>query len=270
MDWQWIVPAFYLVSSVFYCSYLWTKNPRVSVWGSLAVKIALISQSIILATLYFKGTPLAGGLDRSLYFFSWFVTLVYAILQSRIKADVIGAFVAPLGLIMTLPSVILPEGIIQNDASLKNPWIVIHIVLVFLGEALFTVAFIAGLLYIFEEKKIKSKNIGSFLKKLPSLTTLDKINHVCLLIGFPLMTVGLALGLLSAKIVWGDQWDWGQKETWSLITWFLYAVLIHGRLASGWKGKKAAMGAVFGFAIILFSFIVIGYIAPGKHDFLGR
>ena len=267
---QWIVPTLYLISSVFYCSYLWTKNPRGSACGSAAVQIGLVSQSIILITLYLKGIPLAGGLDRSLFFFSWFITLVFTVLQSRIKADIIGAFVAPLALIMTLPSVILPDGIIDHDPSLRNPWIVTHIVLVFLGEALFTVAFIAGLWYLFQEQRIKSKHIGSFLKKLPSLTTLDKMNQVCLLAGFPLMTVGLALGLLSAKIIWGDQWDWGQKETWSLITWFLYAILIHGRLASGWRGRRAAIGAVFGFGIILFSFIVIGYIAPGKHDFLGR
>ena len=60
----------------------------------------------------------------------------------------------------------------------------------------------------------------------------------------------------------------GQKEAWSMVTWLLYAILLHGRLASGWKGKKAAFGAVLGFGIILFTLFVIGYIAPGQHDFL--
>ncbi|MGH7890677.1 MAG: cytochrome c biogenesis protein CcsA, partial [Thermodesulfobacteriota bacterium] len=121
----------------------------------------------------------------------------------------------------------------------------------------------------FQEQRIKSKRVGSLLQKFPSLTTLDKINHVCLIIGFPLITVGLALGLLLAKEIWGDAWVWGQKETWSLVTWLLYAVLIHGRLASGWKGRKAAFGAVLGFGIILFTLFVIGFLAPGRHDFLG-
>lgn len=154
------------------------------------------------------------------------------------------------------------------DPSLGNPWILVHIMLVFLGEALFTVAFIAGVLYIFQEKQIKSKRMRSFFKRLPSLTTLDNLNHICLLTGFPLLTIGLALGLLSVKEIWGALWSWGQKETWSLVTWFLYAALIHGRLASGWKGRRAALGAVLGFGVILFTFFVIGYVAPGQHNFL--
>jgi len=270
MLWQWIIPICYFISSVFYCSFLWTKKPRAYVWGSRAFRLGLLLQSINLIIIFFEPKPIAGALDTSLYLFSWFISFVYVILQTKFKAEVIGAFVAPLVLFMTLPSVILPEGIIQQDPSLENPWILIHIMLVFLGEALFTVAFIAGSLYIVQERRIKSKQIGSFIKKLPSLTTLDNINHICLLIGFPLLTLGLALGLLSAKVIWGALWDWGQKETWSLLTWFLYAILIHGRLSSGWKGKKAAIGAVLGFGIILFSFFVIGYLAPGRHDFLGR
>ena len=66
----------------------------------------------------------------------------------------------------------------------------------------------------------------------------------------------------------GEAWVWGQKETWSMVTWVLYAVLLHGRLSSGWKGKKAAFGAVLGFGIILFTLFVIGYMSPGQHDFL--
>ncbi|MDA2919799.1 cytochrome c biogenesis protein CcsA [Desulfobacterota bacterium AH_259_B03_O07] len=270
MLWQWIVPICYFISSVFYCSFLWTKNQKAYVWGSHAIRLGVIFQSITLVRILYDRQPIAGGLDSSLELFSWFIALVYVVLQTKFKTEVIGAFVAPLALVMSLPSVIVPKGIIEQDPSLENPWILIHIMLVFLGEALFTVAFIAGSLYIVQERRIKSKQLGSFIKKLPSLTTLDNINHICLLIGFPLLTLGLALGLLSAKIIWGALWNWGQKETWSLITWFLYAILIHGRLASGWKGKKAAIGAVLGFCIIVFSFFVIGYLAPGRHDFLGR
>jgi ABC-type transport system involved in cytochrome c biogenesis permease subunit len=140
---------------------------------------------------------------------------------------------------------------------------------VFLGEALFTIAFIAGLIYLFQEKQIKSKHPRAFLMKLPSLTSLDHINHLCLVVGFPLLTLGLALGLLYAKEIWGTFWRWEPKETWSAVTWFLYAVLIHGRLSTGWRGRKAALWAVVGFGVVLFTFFVIGYFAPGKHDFLG-
>jgi cytochrome c-type biogenesis protein CcsB len=269
MNWHGIVAFCYLVSSVLYCTYLWTQNPKGSAWGFRTIIIAATLHTLSLVALYWRGDQIVGGLDRSLYFFSWFIALVYIVSQARFKASILGAFVSPLAFLMILPSVILPQGIIEHDPSLRNPWILIHIALVFLGEALFTIAFIAGVLYLFQEKRIKSKRIGNFLKKLPSLTALDNLNHVCLLVGFLLLTIGLALGLLFAKEIWGASWRWGSKETWSLVTWFLYAVLIHGRLATGWRGKKAAVGAVLGFGIILFTFFVIGYFAPGQHDFLG-
>jgi cytochrome c-type biogenesis protein CcsB len=268
MSWQWVIPLSYFISSVLYCGYLWTKNPKASVIGFYGICLGLLFQSINLIVLYMRGEPIAGGLDRSLFLFSWFITIVYLILQSKFNAVALGAFIAPLSLLMTLPSLLPHNGIIQSSTSLKNPMIIIHILLVLFGEALFTVAFFAGLVYIFQENRLKSKNLGGLIKKLPSLTTLDSINHICLLIGFPLLTLGLILGLLSARVVWGELWDWGQKETWSIAVWILYAVLIHGRVTSGWRGKKAAIGAVLGFVIILFSFFVIGYLAPGMHDFL--
>jgi cytochrome c-type biogenesis protein CcsB len=269
MAWYWIITICYLISSFFYCAHLWTQNPKVSTWGFHTIRIGVVLHTVSLIIVYLKGHPIAGGLDKSLYFFSWFITLVYITSQIRFKTPILGAFVAPLAFLMILPSVILPQGIIEHDPSLRNPWILVHITLTFLGEALFTFAFIAGVLYIFQEKRIKSKRVGGFLMKLPSLTTLDSINHFSILVGFPLLTVGLALGLISAKEIWGVEWKWGQKETWSLVTWFLYAALIHGRLAAGWRGRKAAVGAVLGFGVIIFTFFVIGYLAPGQHDFLG-
>ena len=269
MDFYWATALLYFISSVFYTSHFWTQNERVCSYGFWAMAIGASLQTVSLIIAYSQGVLVTGGLDSTLYIFAWLIALVYIGSQIVFKASIFGAFVAPLAFIMTLPHVILPQGIIELDPTLSNPWILIHILLILLGEALFTVAFVAGVFYIFQENKIKSKRVGKFLKKFPSLTTLDKINHFCLVVGFPLLTLGLALGLLLAKMIWGDGWVWGWKETWSIVTWFLYAVLIHGRLASGWKGRKAAMGAVLGFCIILFTLFVIGFVAPGQHDFLG-
>ncbi|MEE8044206.1 MAG: cytochrome c biogenesis protein CcsA [Thermodesulfobacteriota bacterium] len=270
MDWSWIVVLSYFLSSIFYGSHFWTKGRNLSKLGFYFIVLGAALQTISLIYVYTRGNPLAQGFDTTLYLFAWFISLVYIASQIKFKASLLGAFAAPLAFIMTLPHIILPQGIIEHNATLSNPWILIHIALILLGEALFTVAFISGILYLFQENKIKSKHVGSFLEKFPSLTTLDRINHLCLIIGFPLVTIGIALGLLLAKEIWGASWEWGQKETWSLVTWFLYAVLIHGRLASGWKGRKAALGAVLGFGIILFTLFVIGYLAPGQHDFLGQ
>ncbi len=269
MDLYWIVVLCYFISSIFYGSHFWTKGDRLSKIGLYFIVAGAAIQTVNILYSYIGGKPLAQGFDTTLYLFGWFISLVYVGSQFKFRASLLGAFAAPLAFIMTLPYIIVPQGIIDPTQTLSNPWILIHIALILMGEALFTVAFISGVLYIFQENQIKSKHLGRFLENFPSLTTLDRINHICLLIGFPLVTIGIALGLLLAKELWGTAWDWGHKETWSMITWVLYAVLIHGRLASGWKGRKAAWGAILGFAIIMLTLFVIGYISPGQRDLLG-
>ncbi len=262
MDLGTFVPIIYLASSILFGVLLFSKNNKLPRLGLYCLYIGALVQTISLGLLFKEGKPIATSLASTLYLYSWLIVLVFLLSQFRYRAFFLGLFVAPLALIMTLPSLIIPEAMVEGDPSLGHPWIrSTHIILIFLGQALFTVAFIAGVIYLFQEKSIKAKHMGSFLKKLPSLTTLDNINHICLIIGFPLLTVGLALGFLYANEIWADQWKWGQRETWSLVTWFLYTVLIHGRLTSRWRGRKAAIGAILGFIIILFTFL-ISYIAP--------
>ncbi|MCY4262258.1 MAG: cytochrome c biogenesis protein CcsA, partial [Candidatus Dadabacteria bacterium] len=103
-------------------------------------------------------------------------------------------------------------------------------------------------------------------KKPPPTRTLERINHPSLLLGFPLLTLSLVIGFVLAKEIWSDGWIWGAKETWSTVTWLLYAFLINGRLSLGWRGRRAALGAVIGFCIVVLTFIV-GYLFPGQHRF---
>ncbi len=261
-----IIVVLYLLCSVFFILYLWTQknsllNTAITI-GFAAFSLHTVFYILTLA----QGNTIVGGLSKSLFFFSWFVVLVYFLSRLKFKAPIMGTFVFPLAFIASMPSLIVPKGIIQSEATLNNPWILSHIILIFFGEAFFVIAFIAGILHIYEERKIKNKKIKSSLKKLPSLTTLDRIIHFSILLGFPFVTIGLALGLFLATHIWGPEWKWGLKENLSLITWVLYAVLIHGRLHAGWKGNKSALGAIIGFIIILFT-IIIGYLVPSQHSF---
>jgi len=269
MDWFWIVVLCYFISSVFYGIHFWRQSKILPRMGFYFILFGALIQTGTIIYTYSKENSLAQGFDTTLDLFAWFISLVYIVSQFKFKASLLGAFAAPLAFILTIPYLIIPHGLIGANQTLSNPWILIHIALILAGEALFTVAFISGVLYIFQENQIKSKHMGKFLENFPSLTALDRMNHLCLLIGFPLVTLGIALGFVLAKEIFGSAWVWGHKETWSMVTWVLYAVLIHGRLSSGWKGRKAAWGAILGFAIIIFTLFVIGYIAPGQQDLLG-
>jgi cytochrome c-type biogenesis protein CcsB len=125
----------------------------------------------------------------------------------------------------------------------------------------------AGIMYLIQEYQIKSKKLGSFFNRLPSLQTLDSINHYALMYGFPFLTLGMVTGAIYAQYALGSYWRWDPKEVWSLITWLLYAALLHERLTVGWRGRRAAVMSIVCFLVLLFSFIGVSLWMSDYHSF---
>jgi cytochrome c-type biogenesis protein CcsB len=126
-----------------------------------------------------------------------------------------------------------------------------------------------GLMYVIQERLIKTKRIGRFHRLLPSLQSLDTINRHGLAVGFFLLTLGIISGALWAGSAWGAYWSWDPKETWSLVTWLVYAAIIHLRFGAGRRGRKAALLAMFGFALVLFTFLGVSVLMKGHHSLEG-
>ena len=159
----------------------------------------------------------------------------------------------------------LPSAPHQADTILNSVWLVAHVITIFIGEASFALACGVGVLYLVQEHTIKSKTHGFFFKRLPSLELLDTTGYACIVIGFTMLTLGLITGFIYAKSVWGRFWSWDPKEVWSGITWLLYAALLHQRLTVGWRGRRAAIMAIIGFAVILFTFFGVNFLLQGHH-----
>jgi cytochrome c-type biogenesis protein CcsB len=99
-------------------------------------------------------------------------------------------------------------------------------------------------------------------------TILDDIAYKSIAIGFPLFTIGgLVMGAIWANSAWGKYWTWDPKETWSLITWFVYALYLHARFVSGWRGKKVAILAVVGFVAVIFTYLGVNLVLSGLHSY---
>ncbi len=100
---------------------------------------------------------------------------------------------------------------------------------------------------------------------------LDEITYKSIAIGFPIFTLGgLIFGAIWANQAWGVYWSWDPKETWSLITWFIYAFYLHGRMIRGWKGKKVAIVAVVGFMAVIFTYLGVNLLLSGLHAYGSR
>jgi len=105
-------------------------------------------------------------------------------------------------------------------------------------------------------------------QRLPNLQILDEINYKLITLGFPLLTLAIITGALWAESAWGSYWRWDPKEVWSLITWFIYALVLHARLTAGWRGRKAAMLSIAGFISVIFTFFGVNLLLKGLHAFV--
>ena len=207
-------------------------------------------------------------LPQTFSLFAWAIVGSYLAFQLKFNIRVFGTFVSPLAVIFMILSSAIPSKIIPTSRLFSSFWLTLHVTTIFIGNAIFALAFCAGIMYLLQERQIKTKSFGLLYRRLPSLETLDSLNSVCLTFGFPLITVGLISGFVYAGAVLGSFWHWDPKEILAVITWLIYAVLLHERLAVGWRGRRAAIMAIVGFSVILVTFVGATLLLKGHHIFM--
>ena len=130
----------------------------------------------------------------------------------------------------------------MTSPLLRSGWIFVHVVLIFTGYAGLFLSFGASLLYLVQERALKSKRMpaGSLLTWLPPLQTIDDIGYSSLLFGFPFMTLGLVAGSVLAIEKYGPMFFYDPKILLSFMMWAVYMLLLYTRWSSGWRGRRAA------------------------------
>jgi len=202
--------------------------------------------------------------DEGLSFLAWALITIYLLLHRRSGLTALGVVIAPLGFLLTLVAVMVSSGANELPPSLRSAWLPVHVTLAFLGNAVFALAFATSLVYLFEDRRLKAKRPSRLRRLFPSLEKLDDWNHRLLAWGFPLLTLGIVTGAVWAHFAWGQFWSWEAREISSLVTWTLYALLLHGR-SVGWRGRRAATLTILGFAVLLMSFVSVNLFFPGRH-----
>ncbi|MHB1013258.1 MAG: c-type cytochrome biogenesis protein CcsB [Desulfobacteria bacterium] len=263
-----VAALFYFVGALAYLHFVFTLNERSAKVGRMLLLIGAILHGVGFVARYFVAgyTPIT-SLFESLSFSAFAIVCVFLAFELRYHLRVLGAFVAPLAFAFSISSAFLPGEVRALAPALNSYWLPVHVILLFFGNAVFAVAFGAGIMYLLMERELKRKKLGAIFKRLPSLNVLDDINYRCMTIGFPLLTLGIITGSIWAEYAWGSYWSWDPKEVWSLITWLLYAALLHGRMTVGWRGRKAAILAIVGFCAVLFTFLGVNLLLPGLHTY---
>jgi cytochrome c-type biogenesis protein CcsB len=247
----------YLISTLGYSASLLIQKVYLAKLSTWALLGAFSLHTLFFILRYLGGASVSvTGMYDSLSLFAWILCSIYLMLQLRTRTRVLGAFVSPVAFVMMIAASTGLEGPVTLTDTLRGGLVTAHVMLSVAGEALFALASCAGAMYLIHNRLIKSRSVSGFSRLLPPLTDLDKINHVCLLWGFPLLTLGILAGSVWARTVWGSHWQWDPKQVWTLTAWLLYALLLHQRLAIGWKGHKAAL-----FSILALIFLVVAFAA---------
>ncbi len=177
-----------------------------------------------------------------------FVILAFFVLMYwRYRTLSPGIFVFPLVFFLTFASSIAQQTPWFAAPGLRSGWIVVHVALIFTGYAALFLSFGASILYLLQERSLKTKRLAGYLAKLPALEMIDDIGYKSLLLGFPFMTFGLIAGAVIAQTRFGPMYFLDPKIVLSLLMWAVYMVLLYTRWSSGWRGRKAAYLATFAF-----------------------
>ena len=264
-----LVTFVYLLSTVLYIIYLAWRNSAI---GNLATTVAMIGLCGQIASfvlrwkesydLGYGHIPLSNQFE-SMVFFAMVIIFVYLIVEYKFKIKIVGAFVTPVAsilLALTTLTGFFPNEIQPLIPALQSNWLTYHVITCFFGYAAFAVSFGVSIMYLI---KTNAKNSGI----LPSGGVLDDLNYKAVAIGFPMLTLGIITGAAWAHYAWGSYWSWDPKETWTLITWLIYAAFLHARFTHGWRGKKAALLSIIGFGAVIFTYIGVNYLLPGLHSY---
>lgn len=204
---------------------------------------------------------------ESLVFFSWTLAALYIFVEIKYRESIIGVFVSPL-IFLAIAYASFDPSISSKISplipALKSNWLIAHVITCFLGYAGFALAFGFSFIYFI---KPKDPNATSVFARLPDWDMIDELTYQMIVFGFLFLTIGIITGSVWANSAWGKYWSWDPKETWSLITWFIYAIFLHLRLMRGWHGARLAVVSIVGFGCVLFTYFGVNYLLSGLHSY---
>jgi cytochrome c-type biogenesis protein CcsB len=249
--------ALYLGGTAFSSAYLSRRDDTLAKIALGVTGVGFLMHTVaLLARMVEAGSVSLTSLHDALSFFAWSLVLVFLWADVRHRIHVMGAFLLPIALLSLVWAAALPR---ETAPMLKTVWV--HVTLSMLGTVGFTVAFAAGLMYVIQDGLLKSKQFNALYAKLPPLDFLDHLNQLAIVTGFPLLTLGIITGALSAEVARGAYVSWNPEQVWALVTWVFYFIVLLGRMTVGWRAKRAAYLTIIGFGGVVLT--LIGVVLKG-------
>jgi cytochrome c-type biogenesis protein CcsB len=289
---------------LFWVHIAFPKTPYLRSLGNAGMAIANLCIATLLGARWLDAGyfPLS-NLYESLFFLAWGITAMHIAINRIGKPKysdnssnntntndhakrLVGAFTAPVAMgITAFAALALPEGMQMSEPlvpALKSNWLMMHVSVMLLSyAALMTGSILAIAFLIVTRREVVAlqgnslgANLSSFsdgnsfsLRRLNLGETLDNLSYRAIGLGFPLLTIGIIAGGVWANEAWGSYWSWDPKETWSLITWLVFAAYLHTRITKGWQGRKPAILASVGLVVVWTCYLGVNLLGKGLHSY---
>lgn len=282
----------YVVASLFYFQYLAFRTNWAGQVGTIIAAVGVLVHASSIgfrwaATWADRGWHLPfSNMYEYTSFFAFFIMLSYLIIQRLRKTKVYGGFAAAVSFILmgiayqwyTEAGPLMP--------ALKSYWLDIHVFAMVVSSGVLGVGFVFAMLYLLKNRSegkgaprisggSKAANAeidappveSGIMSRFPTAKIMDHLSYRTIAFGFPIWTLGIIAGAVWAEQAWGRYWGWDAKETWSFITWLIYAGYLHARITVGWRGSRAAILATLGFVAVLVTFFAVNLWISGLHSY---
>ena len=260
-----VVMLIYFAAMVLYFAFIAIKKDAVA-------RVAVILQGAGLAlhtiALICRGIG-AGRLPLTNQYefatcFAWGLCLVSLVFVIRFRFPVLGAFAAPVIFLVIGYAAMQSKAVHELMPALRSNWLGFHVSTAIIAYGAFGVSFVLSIIFLLRNRM---RERGFLDQHIPNREKLDAISYRSVSLGLLFLTFTILTGGIWAERAWGSYWSWDPKETWSLVTWIVYAIYLHLRIRRGWQGRAAAIFAVAGFICVMFTYIGVNTFLPGIHSY---
>ena len=260
-----IVMLAYFAAMIVYFAFIAVKKDGVA---RIAVALQLAGFALHTAALICRGIG-AGRLPLTNQYefatsFAWGLCLVSLIFVIRFRFPVLGAFAAPVVFLVIGYAAMQSKAVGNLMPALRSNWLGFHVSTAIIAYGAFGVSFVLSIIFLLRDRM---KASGFLDQHIPDREKLDMISYRSVSLGLLFLTFTIITGAIWAERAWGSYWSWDPKETWSLVTWIVYAIYLHLRLRKGWRGRSAAIFCVVGFICVMFTYLGVNTWLPGVHSY---
>lgn len=257
--------AAYVAAMALFFLFFVAKKDKLGQYGNYMMAAAFLAHTLALVS---RGIG-AGRLPLTNQYefatsFAWGICLCYLAFQWRFSFKALGAFVTPVIIVIVGYAAMQNKQVRELMPALRSGWLALHVSTAIVAYGAFGVSCAVSAMFLLRQRMAGSE---FWQKNVPEGKKLDLISYRAVSLGFLFLTMVLVTGAIWAEQAWGSYWSWDPKETWALITWFIYAIYLHLRISKGWKGKSAAIFSVIGFVCVIFTYIGVNTLLPGIHSY---